>query len=88
MMDGNVKPKDRRAHPRKKMLKRARIVYQDGKCLMDCVVADLSKGGAKIQHTDIFACPDSFEFQMEGEPARRCKVVQKSGRAVRVKFVD
>ncbi len=26
------------------MLKPAQIVYQDGNCVMDCVVADLSEG--------------------------------------------
>ena len=53
-MNGNDGSKDRRAHPRKKMIKRAKIVYQDGNCLMDCLVADLSDGGVKLKHTDIF----------------------------------
>ncbi len=87
-MDENDKSTDRRAHPRKKMLKPAQIVYQDGNCVMNCVVADLSEGGARIKHADVFACPDSFELQMKDEAARRCKVVQKSGREVRVKFLD
>ena len=88
LMNGNDESTDRRAHPRKKMLKPAQIVYQDGNCTMDCVVADLSEGGARIKHIDIFACPDSFELQMKDAPARRCKAVQKSGREVRVKFLD
>ncbi len=87
-MNGNDESTDRRTHPKKKMLKPAQIVYRDGNCMMDCVVADLSEGGARIKHTDIFACPDSFELQMKDEPAHRRKVVQKSGREVRVKFLD
>ncbi len=52
------------------------------------VVADLSEGGARIKHTDIFACPDAFELRMKDEPARRCKVVQKSEHGAGVKFLD
>ena len=87
-MDENDKAADRRAHPRKKMLKPAQIVYQDGNCVMDCVVADLSEGGVRIKHTDILAFPDSFELRMKDEPARRCKVVQRSERGVGAKFLD
>ncbi len=87
-MDENDKSTDRRAHPRKKMLKPAYIVYQDGNCVMDCVVSDLSEGGARIKPADIFACPDSFELQIKGEFARRCKVVQKSESGMGVKFLD
>jgi PilZ domain len=87
-MNENDRSEDRRAHPRKKMIKRAKIVYQDGNCLLDCIVADLSQGGVRLKHTDIFSCPNTFELQMEGEPARRCEVVQKSAHEVRVKFLD
>lgn len=87
-MDENDKSTDRRAHPRKKMLKPAQIVYQDGNCVVDCVVGDLSEGGARIRHSDIFACPDSFELRIKDEFARRCKVVQKSESGVGVKFLD
>ncbi len=87
-MNGNDESTDRRAYPRKKMLKPAQIVYQDGNCMMECVVADLSEGGARIKHTDIFACPDSFELRLKDEPAHRCEVVRKSGREVMVKFLD
>ncbi len=45
LMNGNDEATNRRTHPRKKMLKPAQIVYQDGNCIMDCVVADLSRGG-------------------------------------------
>ncbi len=87
-MNGNDESTDRRAHPRKKMLKRAQIVYQDGNCMMHCVVADLSEGGARIKHTDIFACPESFELRMKDEPARLCKVAHKSGHGLGVQFLD
>ncbi len=87
-MNGNKESADRRVHPRKKVLKPAQIVYQDGNCVMDCVVADLSEGGAKIKYTDIFACPDSFELRMKDGPTRRCKVVRKSGRGAGVEFLD
>ena len=88
LMNANDKSTGRRKHPRKKMLKSAKIVYQDGSCVMDCFVADLSEGGARLKHTDTFACPDSFELRVKNEPARRCKVVQKSERWVGVKFLD
>ncbi len=70
------------------MLKPAQIVYQNGNCVMECVVADLSEGGARIKYTDIFACPDSFELRMKDEPARCCKIVQKSEHGVGIKFLD
>ncbi len=87
-MSGNDESTDRRTHTRKKMLKPAQIVYQNGNCVMECVVADLSEGGARIKYTDIFARPDSFELRMKDEPARCCKVVQKSENGAGVKFLD
>ncbi|MGH6890997.1 MAG: PilZ domain-containing protein, partial [Dongiaceae bacterium] len=40
---------DRRAHPRKKVIRAARVIFNDRQSLIDCTILDLSDGGAKLE---------------------------------------
>lgn len=79
---------ERRASPRKKTLKSAVIVYQDGNCVMDCSVIDLSEKHARLKPADPINCPDVFELRRQGDPVRRCQVTRKHGVEVVVQFLD
>ncbi|MEE8189268.1 MAG: PilZ domain-containing protein [Kiloniellales bacterium] len=87
-MTQNDRSDERRADPRAKTLKGAQIVYRDGNCVMDCLISNLSEGGAKLKPSDIFACPDTFELRIKDAPARRCRIVRRSGSEVAVEFLE
>ncbi len=79
---------NRRKQPRAHMLRRARIVYRRGHCTMDCVVLDLSDGGARLRVTEWLGLPDRFELRIENGPARDAEVRFRTFDVAGVRFVD
>lgn len=59
MSDGS-----RRAHPRTRTLLEGRIVFNNRFSLIDCVVRDLSEGGARIEFPTPFEPPPTFELEV------------------------
>lgn len=52
---------DRREHPRESTNLRARVFYGQGMAhWADCVIVDLSKGGARLQISSIYPLPSRF----------------------------
>lgn len=83
-----VSASERRQHARRKVLKRGQIIYQDGYCVMDCVVLDVSDTGARIAPEDRVYCPDSFSLQFHNGPMCWCQVVYRRATCIGVKFMD
>lgn len=79
---------NRRKFPRAHVLRRARIVFRRGNCSMDCVVLDLSEGGARLRASDWLALPDKFELRIENGPVRDAEVRFRSAEMAGVRFVD
>lgn len=53
---------ERRVAERVRTLKRARIILNHGYSVFDCLIRDLSYGGAKLQIADQLGVPDNFEL--------------------------
>lgn len=51
---------DRRASARHRVLKRGKAVFNDNKSVIDCMIRDLSSGGARIACTQAANLPDTF----------------------------
>lgn len=52
---------DRREHPREATSQRARVFYGPGMAhWADCVIVDLSRGGARLQVASIYPLPPRF----------------------------
>src|SRR5438874_5596243 len=65
----------RRAH-RRRVLKGAMIVYNDGHCTLGCQILDVSDTGARVMPADIFLCPAEFVLKPRiGSP----QIVKLSG---------
>jgi PilZ domain-containing protein len=79
---------DRRQFPRAHVLRRARIVYRRGYSTIDCVVLDLSSGGARLRVGTWLGLPDSFELRIENGPARDARVRYREMELTGVEFVD
>jgi hypothetical protein len=88
MSEGKTMTSDRREHPRTHVLRRARIVFRRGYSTVDCVVLDLSEGGARIRIGNWLALPPTFELRMENGAPRDAEVRFRTRETLGVRFTD
>jgi DNA-binding response OmpR family regulator len=79
---------DRRDEPRTRLIKSAQIIYDDNKCIMDCIVLSLSDGGAALQPEDTLNLPEKFELQIKFGARHDCHVCWVHGNKLGVRFLD
>lgn len=77
---------DRRIHRRARVLKRAKIVFRKGYSVLDCVVLDLSPGGARLKLGALLGVPDHFELRIENGPAHAVAVSYRTPEVTGVRF--
>ena len=82
-----IRPSDKRRASRRRVLKRARIVFQQGYCSMGCQILNLSDTGALIIPADIMLCPKEFVLKPDVGQQRDCEVVWRKGTKVAVRYV-
>ena len=78
---------DRRQDERRRVLRRARIVLPLGRTAVDCVVLDLSEGGARLRAPGMPALPDRFALRIDGEPGREVAVRHRGPDGAGVAFL-
>lgn len=81
-----AKVKDRRHHQRARVLRRAKIVFNRGYGALDCVLLDLSPGGARLKLHSLFGVPDRFELRIENGPAYAATVRYRETAAAGISF--
>ncbi len=70
-MDTGSNPiSERRNGPRQRVLKGAKIMYNNGYAALEGIVRNASDGGVKIALGDTLAVPGSFDLQISGEETR------------------
>jgi hypothetical protein len=79
---------DRRQTFRAHVLRRARVVFRRGHSALDCIVLDLSPGGARLKVAEWLGLPDSFELRIENGPVHEVRVRHRSMEMTGVEFVD
>jgi hypothetical protein len=79
---------DRRKFERKRVLRRGRIVFRKGYGVIDCVVLDLSAGGARLSTPGLLAMPERFELRLENGPSYAVEVVSRGLETTGVRFLD
>ena len=62
---------DRRLHPRRKVLKRVKAVFNANRSVLDCVMRDISAGGARLSCDQAQLLPDSFQLVFMAEREMR-----------------
>jgi len=77
---------ERRAAPRRRVLKGARIVVNDGFSTFDCTVRNLSDLGANLRVASIVGIPDSFRLVMRDGQTFECRAVWKRETEIGVAF--
>lgn len=77
----------RRSHPRQRTLKSGQVVYQNANCVADCLILNISGGGAAIQLADFFNVPTSFVLKVHHGDSYDCEVCWQHGKKVGVRFL-
>ena len=80
---------DRRATPRRRVLKGAVIAYNERHCTLACTVRDISDTGARLRLTGAVTAPDTFELiiDLDGLEAP-CEVIRREGNDIGVRFLS
>ena len=80
---------DRRAHPRHKVFKRAKAVFNDNRSVVDCVMRDLSHGGARLACAQAALLPEQFQLVfMPDREMRNVRVAWRSLHQLGVEFLS
>ncbi len=78
---------DKRKTPRRRVLKEGKIVFADGKCLLDCTIRDMSDNGARLLIASTVGVPERFHlFQKSSGLFYGARVVWRQPGAVGVQF--
>lgn len=77
---------DKRRHPRHKVFKGAKAIFNDGKSLYDCQVRDWSESGAKLVFPAMTPLPHLFTLRLSDGSEHACEVVRADGVVVGIRF--
>lgn len=78
---------EHRSHPRFKVYKGGKISFNNETSIVDCVVRNLSEGGARLQFPSHFDCPRFVVLRISGGNAYNCEVRQFANNIMGVKFL-
>ena len=76
-----------RTHARTRTLKSGQIVYNNANCVADCLILNLSDGGAALQATDAITLPTRITLKDKRGKSYQCEVCWHHGKKLGVRFV-
>jgi len=79
--------REHRAHPRFKVYKGGKVSFNNETSVIDCVVRNLSEGGARLEFPSHFDCPRFVVLRISGSEAYNCEVRQFANNIMGVKFL-
>jgi hypothetical protein len=77
----------RRGSRRRRVLRRALIVYRGGYCTLGCNILNVSETGALLMPADLGLCPSTFVLKPQVGPPHHCEVVWRKGGMIGVRFL-
>ena len=66
----------------------ARIIFNEGKTMVSCVVQRLSESGAVLHVHSVFGIPTAFRLALNDQTQHPCWVVRKTAKEISVAFTD
>jgi len=66
----------------------ASIVFDGGRSSYDCLIRDLSDGGAKLQLPTVRGVPDAFDLVVPGHRPQPCRVAWRALKEMGVQFMS
>lgn len=79
---------ERRRSPRRKVLKNARIIPDNGQDPVDCTILDVSQMGARLRVNPSSRVPHRFTLMLSDFTKHSCNIVRQEGATVAVCFTD
>ncbi|WP_267550481.1 PilZ domain-containing protein [Rhizobium rhizogenes] len=76
-----------RTAARKRTLLGAKIIFNDGRSVYDCIVRNLSDTGAMIQIENPLSAPSSFNLQLADNRLMACEVRWRKINSLGVQFM-
>ncbi len=77
----------RRSHPRIRTLKGGQIIYNNSNCVADCLILNMSDGGASLQATDAIDLPIHVTLKEKQGKSYKCEVCWQHGKKLGVRFI-
>ncbi|WP_274628416.1 PilZ domain-containing protein [Arvimicrobium flavum] len=77
---------ERRTEVRRRALKGAILSFNRGFSSFECVVRNLSDGGARLSVGETFALPSRFSLKLDGEAPRTAHVRWRTHNAIGIRF--
>ena len=77
---------EQRKSPRQRVLKGGHIVFNGGNSTIDCIVRNLSDGGALLRVASPIGIPASFDLVTSDKASHACKVVRRAAHEIGVEF--
>jgi hypothetical protein len=78
---------EKRREPRKRTLKRGRLVFNDGRSVIDCVVRNLSPSGALLVLPSLLGIPQEFDLHIDSNRnCRAARIIWKGDGKIGVEF--
>ena len=89
MTAAHVFPDERRAHPRQRVFKRVKAVFNANGSVVDCVMRDISAGGARLACGSAALLPEHFKLVFLSEREMRdVRVAWRSLTELGVQFLS
>jgi two-component system cell cycle response regulator len=81
---------ERRKHPRIAVVQPATLLRDDGSPIADCVLRDISVGGARLRIEAVAQVPRTFNLQVPrgGKVQRHCELVWQADSEMGVRFLS
>ena len=79
---------EKRLQPRRNTMIVATIVHSGGNSRTDCIIRNLSEGGAKIEVPSARIIPPSFDLMVPGHRPQHCRVAWRALRELGVQFMQ
>jgi DNA-binding response OmpR family regulator len=77
----------RRIHSRVRTLKSGQIIYNNANCIADCLILNMSGGGAALQASDIIELPDRITLKEKQGKSYKCEICWQHGKKLGVRFI-
>lgn len=79
---------DKRLAPRRNTMIRAQIVFGGGNRRVDCVIRNLSDGGAKLEVNSVGSIPQTFDLVAPDHRPHACRVAWRALKELGVQFLS
>jgi hypothetical protein len=80
---------ERRQEDRQRTLKSGKIVFNDKRSVIDCLIRNLSDNGACLQVNSANGFPKCFELQIDSiEHSRPCRIVWETDTRLGIEFIE